>query len=167
MRRIDRIAPLLAAAGLLASLALAQTPPSGPPPGMFGPVVGDTAAVSRDSLVKVLLARIAGRENAPAESVFRNIKLFRGAPAGRLLRVMNIGFGRSLGVGCIHCHDLNAFDGDEKKPKRVAREMWAMMRTINDSLLARIPDLQSQHPGINCTTCHRGQVKPALDFGGR
>jgi hypothetical protein len=42
---------------------------------------------------------IAGKENEPAEKVFKNIQLLKGVPAGRLLRVMELGYSRSLGVG--------------------------------------------------------------------
>jgi hypothetical protein len=33
-----------------------------------------------------LKAKIAGSENKPAEEVFKNVKMFKGAPASRLLR---------------------------------------------------------------------------------
>jgi hypothetical protein len=42
---------------------------------------------------------IAGNENAPADSVFKNIKLMKGVPAERMLRTMNA-FGHSRGVSC-------------------------------------------------------------------
>src|SRR5690242_16426557 len=99
---------------LLIGLALARSgahaqapPPGGPPPGMMPPALAsDTAAHARDSLADLVLKKIAGRENAPAESVFKNIKMMKGMPAGRLVRIMNFGFGRSLGVGCVHCHTV-------------------------------------------------------------
>ena len=34
------------------------------------------------------------------------------------------------------------------------------------SLLTKIAHLDSEHPTINCTTCHRGQKKPALNMPG-
>ena len=52
----------------------------------------------------MILRSIAGRENQPAESVFKNIKILKGVPAGRLVNIMNMGFGRSLGVSCGFCH---------------------------------------------------------------
>src|SRR5713226_1050827 len=51
-----------------------------------------------------LMKQIAGKENQPAEQVFKNIQMFKGTPAGRLLRIMDIGYSRSLGVNCTHCH---------------------------------------------------------------
>ncbi len=84
--------------------------------------------------------------------------------AGRLLSVMNIGFSQSLGVSCTHCHVPNQWESDEKSTKRTARAMSQMVSTINKDLLSSIAELKSENPVVNCTTCHRGQVKPALDL---
>jgi hypothetical protein len=144
----------------------AQTPggaPTTPPPA--GPVAGrDTAATERDSLMNVVLRSIAGREEAPAESVFKNIKVLKGVPAGRLVRIMNMGYGRSLGVRCQHCHVVGEWDKEDKPQKQVARDMVAMMGTINREMLPKIRNLESKEPVVNCTTCHRGAVKPALNL---
>jgi len=40
----------------------------------------------------------------------------------------------------------------------------AMSRAINDSLLTRIANLESKKPQVTCTTCHRGQTKPATSM---
>jgi hypothetical protein len=114
--------------------------------------------------MNAVLRDIAGRENQPAESVFKNIKMMKTVPAGRLLRIMNIGFGRSLGVGCAHCHVVGEWDKEDKQQKQIARDMSAMVSTINGRLLRDIPNLKSDRPTVNCTTCHRGDVKPALDL---
>ena len=111
-----------------------------------------------------LMVQIAGRESAPAESVWKNIKSMKGTPAGRLLNVMNFGYSRSLGVRCQHCHDGDKWDSEENSKKQVARDMMDLMRNINTQLLPQIKNLKSEHPGINCTTCHRGQRKPALNL---
>ncbi len=42
--------------------------------------------------------------------------------------------------------------------------MVAMVGKINGELLKNIQSLKSESPTINCTTCHRGQVKPALNL---
>jgi hypothetical protein len=141
-----------------------RPPGGGPPPGFFAAAPGDSFVAERDSIVKALLAKIAGREEAPAESVFKNIKTLKGAPAGRLPLIMNIAFSRSLGVRCQHCHDQDKWDSDDNPKKQVARDMWEMMKTINADLLPKIKNLKSEKPGINCTTCHRGSKKPALNM---
>src|SRR5689334_8482018 len=62
-------------------------PPRGmrPPGGMMPPAATDSFAAERDSLAKVVLESIAGKENMPAESVFKSIKIMKGVPAARLV----------------------------------------------------------------------------------
>jgi hypothetical protein len=107
---------------------------------------------------------IAGKENLPADSVFKNIQLLKGMPAGRLLRVMEIAYSKSLGVDCAHCHVVDQWEKEDKPTKQIAREMWGMMNGINNQYLKNIKNLKSETPTINCTTCHRGQTKPALNL---
>ena len=123
----------------------------------------DTVAALRDSLMNSVLQSIAGRETLRADSVFANVKILGAFKAGMFVRVMN-SFARALGVSCAHCHTVGNWKDDDKSQKQVARDMWAMMGRINNELLAGIPNLRSPRPIVNCTTCHRGQVKPALDF---
>ena len=111
-----------------------------------------------------LRKQIAGKEQMPAETVFKNIQFLKGVPAGRLLAVMKIGYSRSLGVNCTHCHVIDQWEKDDKPTKQTARDMAQMVRTINNDLLKNIKNLKSESPVINCTTCHRGQTKPALDL---
>jgi hypothetical protein len=111
-----------------------------------------------------LRKRIAGQENEPAEKVFKNVQLLKGMPAARLLRVMELGYARSLGVTCTHCHTPGEWEKEEKPTKQIAREMFAMMTAINSQHLKQIKNLKSESPTINCTTCHRGQTKPALNL---
>jgi|GEM_PF-466330 len=127
--------------------------------------VPDSVLQKRDSLYRVALAAISGHENEPAGQVFKNIKVFTQMPASRLLIVMRDGFSPALGVDCTHCHVSGDFASEENDRKQVARDMMAMTRRISDSLLGNIQHLRSDRPTVTCTTCHRGQVKPAT--GGR
>jgi hypothetical protein len=111
-----------------------------------------------------LKKQIAGKENQPAEQVFKNIQMFKGVPAARLLRIMELGYSRSIGVNCEHCHVVGQWDKDDKPTKPIAREMAKMAQTINDDLLKNIKNLKGPNPVINCTTCHRGKLKPALNL---
>ena len=111
-----------------------------------------------------LTKQIAGKENLPAEQVFKNIQILKGIPAGRLLRIMELGYSRSLGVNCTHCHVVDQWDKDDKPTKPIAREMSKMVQTINNDLLKPIKNLKGPNPVVNCTTCHRGQIKPALNL---
>ena len=111
-----------------------------------------------------LAKRIAGREDKPAAEVFKNIQLLKAMPAGRLLKVMELGYAKSLGVNCAHCHVVDQWDKDDKPAKQVTREMIKMAAAINNDYLKNIKNLKSENPIINCTTCHRGQTKPALNL---
>src|SRR5437016_313774 len=108
-----------------------------------------------------LMKQIVGKENQPAEQVFKNIQMFKGVPAARLLRIMELGYSRSLGVNCAHCHVVDQWDKDDKPTKPIAREMAKMVQTINNDLLKNIKNLKGPNSIVNCTTCHRGQTKPA------
>jgi hypothetical protein len=108
--------------------------------------------------------QIAGKEDKPADVVFKNIKILNGIPARRLLGIMRVGFAQSLGVSCAHCHVPGQWDKDDKPAKQIARDMWGMMHTIDNDLLKNIAGIKDRNPLVNCTTCHRGQLKPALDL---
>ncbi len=123
-----------------------------------------TQAFDQEAKLAELRKKIAGRENEPAEKVFKNIQFLKGVPAARLLAVMKIGYSRSLGVTCTHCHVVDEWEKDDKPTKQTARDMAQMARTINNDLLKNIKNLKSESPVINCTTCHRGQTRPALDL---
>jgi len=118
-------------------------------------------AARRDSGAASVLRSIAGRENQPAESVFKNIKILKGVPAGRLVNIMNMGFGRSLGVSCGFCHVPGKWDLDDKQEKNTARLMFAMVQTINRDYISKVPvDSGAPRPMVSCFTCHRGNPRP-------
>jgi hypothetical protein len=108
---------------------------------------------------------IAGQEDKPAGEVFKNIQMLKAMPAARLLRVMELGYAKSLGVNCTHCHVPGQWEKEDKPTKQIARDMMAMAANINEQL-KKIKNLKSAEPMINCTTCHRGQTKPALNLPG-
>lgn len=120
--------------------------------------------------VAKLKEQIKGKENEPATSVFKNIQtpFIKTLPAARLLAVMEFGYARSLGVTCTHCHTPDKWESDDIPQKQIARDMAAMMAKINSpELLRGIKNLKSETPTVNCTTCHRGDVKPALNLPGK
>ncbi len=119
-----------------------------------------TTAARRDSGEATLLRSIAGRENMPAESVFKNIEVMKGIPAGRLVRIMNAGFGRSLGVSCGFCHVPGKWDLDDKEEKKTARVMWTMTGAINRDYMVKVPNDGGAPAVVNCFTCHMGNQRP-------
>ena len=139
--------------------AAAQSPAS-----VSAPPAKDSVTLERERYVAEVRATIAGKESLPAPQVFKNIKMLTDASAGRLIAIMNLGYGKSLGVSCTHCHVPGQWDSESKTQKQTARDMSAMAARINNELLKNIPNLKGPNAIVNCTTCHRGQVKPALNI---
>lgn len=121
------------------------------------------ASPDDDPEVTRLLATIAGKEKLPAGQVFRNVKLLADVPAARFLHMMDAGYSQSLGIGCDYCHVDDRYEADEKRPKLAAREMIVMTHEINDKL-GQMENVDTSDATVNCTTCHRGYVKPALQM---
>ena len=123
----------------------------------------DSLEADRAKYTSLVRESIKGKENMRADSVFKNIQKLR-IPAGRLLAIMNVAYSRSLGVSCGHFHNTSDFASEEKNQKEITRQMADMSRKINTELLKNIQGLKSETASINCTTCHRGELKPALDL---
>ena len=155
---------LLLIAGVLLLLGYSDRVLSQSGDGQNPPASGQPSG--NEAVLAELRKHIAGKENEPAETVFKNIQLLKGVPAGRLLNLMNIAYSRSLGVACTHCHVAGEWEREDKPQKQITREMAKMVRAINTDHLKTIKNLQGPDPVINCTTCHRGQVKPALNLPG-
>ena len=73
---------------------------------------------------------IKGKEKLPAEEVFQNIDVLKGVPAGRLIAIMQMGYSRSLGVNCNHCHVRGNWAADTNPNKEIAREMSKMTQAV-------------------------------------
>lgn len=142
---------------LAASTLSAQNPPQqGPPP--------DSLQASRDSAMNAVLKQIAGKEQMRAGDVFQNVTEMGDVPAERFLRIMNLGYSRSLGVTCSHCHTAGDFGSDDKQEKATARAMIKLVATIGNELRA-IKTIKSEQPFVNCSTCHNGRARPGVRPG--
>jgi hypothetical protein len=92
-----------------------------------------------------------------AQAEQKNVQLLTNMSDADLLRAMNM-MRASLGVHCDFCHVVNKetgwdFASDEKKEKKVSREMISMVLKLN----------KEQFGGrtqIGCNTCHRGAISP-------
>src|SRR6266550_2722642 len=71
------------------------------------------------------------------EEAYKNIQVLKGAPADQLIPSMQF-ISASLGVQCDFCHEMGAFDRDDKKPKQTARKMMEMMFAIKKIILRDI-----------------------------
>ena len=126
----------------------------------------DTLEAERLKYMNEVLASIKGKQKMDVDSVFKNLQLFKGAKnfkADHFLLMMNIGWGKGLGVSCTYCHVAGKWESDEKPTKQIAREMYGIRQMVN-SRLATIKNLQSSSPLINCGTCHQGRPIPAGDW---
>ncbi len=122
----------------------------------------DSLAADRAKYVKEVMDAIKGKEKTAADSVFKNIKLFKGRPAEQVLRIMEGGWSKALGVSCAHCHNVKDWASDEKKDKALTLEMAEMTGKINNDLLKNLKAFagKPRTPTVNCMTCHRGEAHP-------
>lgn len=127
-----------------------------------------TPGFDQEAALAKLREQIKGKEKMPAGEVFENVKQFDKVPAGRLLAIMKFGYARSLGVDCTHCHTPDKWADESKPQKQIARDMREMSAKINGELLSSIEAFEGRtgrnRPVVNCTTCHRGEVKPATNL---
>lgn len=121
--------------------------------------INDSLEADRAKFTAIINERIKGKEKMQVDSVFTDLKVLGGFPAEILPRAMN-SWSQALGVSCGHCHNTDNFSSDEKQKKEIAREMVTMGNMIKEKLQT-IKGL-SDRPIVNCTTCHRGELKPAF-----
>ncbi|HET7563445.1 MAG TPA: c-type cytochrome [Gemmatimonadaceae bacterium] len=130
--------------------------------------IGLVAALS---LAVLCLPDVALSQGPPQK--FENLKYFpKDIPRDSLLEHMR-GFTIALGVRCQFCHvvDTVASGGpgprerlvpklDDKPTKRKARFMLHMVDSLNNVVLASLPDRSNPPVMIECVTCHRGSPYP-------
>ncbi len=142
------------------------TPPKAPVGIPAPPPIEDHQQIAFDQAAALadLRTRIAGHEKEPAETVFKNIKLLRGVPAENVLRIMEFGYSRSLGVTCMKCHTPADWASDAKPNKEITRRMAALAADVSKTITA-YPERKDEEPAVvNCTTCHRGHSHPATSL---
>lgn len=120
------------------------------------------APQQKNPFIEQLEKSIAGREQLPAEQVFKNIQTFKGRPAISVLRVMELAFVANLGVSCSHCHDTARWESDEKRAKPIARQMWNLRESTQEQV--RKITGKADVP-VTCYTCHKGQAIPSFAPG--
>jgi len=161
-----------APAGMVAEAGRGAPGAGGPPGGGRGgpgggrggpPMTPEQRAARRDSIGTLraattaqLMKDIAGKENDPAGTVFKNVQLLKDMKAGEFLTFMDQVVGRGLGRNCTDCHVANRWDSDSLGRKKTARLMIGVMEGINNDLLTKMPARNGNTPKINCITCHRG-----------
>ncbi|HKP12621.1 MAG TPA: photosynthetic reaction center cytochrome c subunit family protein, partial [Blastocatellia bacterium] len=99
-----------------------------------------------------MFKKAAAENSKPAETVFKNIQVFKGQPAGIVMPAMRL-IAKELGVKCDFCHVVGQFDKDDKPQKNTARQMVGMMYGI-------AKEFTHGEVMIGCYTCHKGQPQP-------
>jgi tetratricopeptide (TPR) repeat protein len=126
----------------------------------------------RAVLASGLLGGLLGASFAAAQipDKFTNLQVLPKDVAKRELVAVMRGIAGDLGVRCTHCHvgpdNLQGMDfaNDEKRPKRVAREMLRMTGLIEQTV-AKLPGHEAEpHPAVTCYNCHRGLTRPPRDI---
>jgi len=92
-------------------------------------------------------------ESKTAEQVYKNITQLRGTPAEQLIPAMQV-ISSSLGVECSFCHVAAKPELDDKPEKKTAREMMAMVASINGGSFGG-------RQRVSCYSCHHGVPDPA------
>ena len=95
----------------------------------------------------------AGDSAKMTDEVFKNIQVLKGVPSEQLIPAMRF-ITASLGVKCEYCHVEGHFEKDDKKPKKVARNMMKMMFALNKNDFAGNRE-------VTCFSCHRSAAQPA------
>ncbi|HEY6826073.1 MAG TPA: c-type cytochrome [Gemmatimonadaceae bacterium] len=144
-----------AAANAPAGNAPATVPPRRIPPSR------DSLAKLRAGYIAKVMQEIAGREDQPAEQVFKNIKVLKGITAGQLVTKMDKDYAQALSWNCTNCHRLanqGNFASDTSNDKVRARFMQQMQNDINTVTLPKLYPRDT--PKVTCATCHRGYNEP-------
>ena len=128
----------------------AQAPTQGNSGTGTAPVSGEASGKHATQEPKSPGQKAAGQKLA--EEQFKNIQVLKGIPADQLIPAMQF-ISASLGVDCEYCHDHQAMDSDDKKPKKIARKMMTMMFDIDKNNFDGRLD-------VTCYSCHRGAAKP-------
>ena len=92
-------------------------------------------------------------ESHTADQVYKNIVQLKGTPADQLMPAMQV-ISSSLGVECSFCHVAGKAELDDKPAKKTAREMMAMVASINKGSFGGRQEL-------SCYSCHHGVANPA------
>ena len=93
------------------------------------------------------------KPEASAEEHFKNVKTdLKALPTSEFIDNMRY-FAWALGKDCEFCHVRGHFDSDDKKEKKTARDMIAMMESIDKENFKGKPE-------VRCFTCHEGHEKP-------
>jgi hypothetical protein len=105
----------------------------------------------------VLLAQQPVDRGTLSAAAPKNLRLL--APNSDIPFVMR-NFSEALGVRCTYCHVEGDFAADTNPKKEMARKMIVMGRLIATSFPSSAGVFPEGYHEVDCSTCHRGSVKP-------
>lgn len=120
------------------------------------------------SFIIVLLLLLGSTVSSSAQNSPENLKVFPADMSREAITQEMRHFAFALNVRCTHCHvrreNGNGMDfaSDSNPKKEIARSMIQMVQTINEELLATLPERGDPPVLVTCKTCHRGTVKPRV-----
>jgi len=98
-----------------------------------------------------------GRGGAPVVPAGKNLKVL--PPNADVMFAMQV-FNEALGVDCLYCHVQGDFASDDNPKKDIARKMIGIVGKIDNSFTSSAGVFPAGFHEVDCTTCHRGSVKP-------
>src|SRR5437867_472905 len=104
-----------------------------------------------------LFAQQGGGRGATTQPAAKNLKLLA---ANTDIRFVMQSFREALGVECTYCHVQGDFAADTNPKKEIARNMISMVRLIDTSFPSSAGVFPDGYHEVDCSTCHRGSVKP-------
>jgi tetratricopeptide (TPR) repeat protein len=117
------------------------------------------------ALAVTALASASSAQKKPDDEAPKNLKVLPRHSSRKVVFGIMRGYASSLGVNCAYCHVEGAdghldFAKDDKRTKRVARQMIRMVRDINTRVLDKIEDRPTPIVQVGCVTCHRAVARP-------
>jgi hypothetical protein len=112
----------------------------------------EVPAEFKHEAIDEMFKKAAAENSKPAETVYKNIQVFKGQPAGIVIPAMRL-ISKELGVKCDFCHVMGSFEKDDNPHKATARQMVGMMYGI-------AKEFTHGEVMIGCYTCHKGQPEP-------
>ena len=106
-----------------------------------------------------LFAQEPGGRGATPLPAPKNLKLLD--PKSDIRFVMQ-SINAALGVQCTYCHVQGDFAADTNPKKEIARKMIGMVRLIDSSFPSSTGVFPEGYHEVDCSTCHRGSVKPEI-----
>ncbi|HIG47326.1 MAG TPA: c-type cytochrome [candidate division Zixibacteria bacterium] len=108
----------------------------------------------------VITALIFTTSVVQAQKAPKNVQVLKDLSTKEIRTYMKA-VSRGIGEKCNYCHDMKAYDKDDKKPKLVAREYLKLVNEINTqvAMINKNVMKKSRLEMVTCYTCHAGSLE--------